>query len=626
MFTRTRVARVAALAPLLLMLSVPAHVVAAPKWLRLRTAHFELAGDVSEKQLKQVGLRFEQFRETFARLFPDLRQAPTPVVILVFGSTKAYQPFMPLFNGKRVDVGGYFMSRPDVSYISLAVDGGESAYRIIFHEYTHLLVGATLADVPVWVSEGLAEYYSTFEASSDGRQATLGKIVDSHVYLLRERFIPLRELISVRHDSSLYNEGDRRSIFYAESWALMHYFLVAGAERRTQLLKYLELYARGVPGDRAFAEGFGGGEAALERELRRYVERPVYQSLTYTLRDPVEIDRAVRSEPMSEADGEAMLGDLLLHNQRLDEAGARLERALTLAPGHVRATAALGRVRHLQSRDEDGLTLLADASSRAKDDPLPHYYYAATLLRPEKGPLAGLPPDKAIARQATALLERVVAQQPNLADALALLGYGRLVIGEHAAAVEALARAHAVSPRQEYALMTAQAYISNRNLEAARALLAVLAERGETPTLRQRAGDLLAIAVSVEHPPPGGPPTQTRAAADDAVAPRRPEGIVPIFRIVEVGETRAAGVLREIACSREAVVLVVTLPDRELRVGAPEFINIAFVSYRPDLAGGVACGRRATPEPVYVTWKEGGPAGTGGRAVAVEFLPVGFTP
>ena len=71
-------------------------------------------------------------------------------------------------------------------------------------------------------------------------------MIENHIFQLRERFIPLRELMAVRHDSPLYNEGDRRSIFYAESWALLHYFMVGKPERMPQLVKYLERYSAGA--------------------------------------------------------------------------------------------------------------------------------------------------------------------------------------------------------------------------------------------------------------------------------------------------------------------------------------------------------------------------------------------
>ena len=107
---------------------------------------------------------------------------------------------------------------------------------MIFHEYVHLLVGNALAEVPTWFNEGLAEYYSTYQMLGE-REATLGRVHENHVFALRERFIPLTELLAVDHRSPLYNEGDRRNIFYAESWSLVPYLLLAAA-RQGQLVTY----------------------------------------------------------------------------------------------------------------------------------------------------------------------------------------------------------------------------------------------------------------------------------------------------------------------------------------------------------------------------------------------------
>ena len=63
--------------------------------------------------------------------------------------------------------------------------------------------------VPLWLNEGLAELYSTFE-SEDGKVA-IGKPIERHVYWLRDQpLIPLRELFAVDVDSPTYNEGRRQ--------------------------------------------------------------------------------------------------------------------------------------------------------------------------------------------------------------------------------------------------------------------------------------------------------------------------------------------------------------------------------------------------------------------------------
>ena len=131
---------------------------AAPsKWTRLRTPNFTLLGEHGDKPLRRVAERMEQFREVFGRVFPSTRRpTPAPIVVHVFGSERAYQPFMPLFNGKRVDVGGYFQPRGRLLHHAVH-RGRRAGLPDDFHEYVHLLVGTTLADVPVWFNEGLAE-------------------------------------------------------------------------------------------------------------------------------------------------------------------------------------------------------------------------------------------------------------------------------------------------------------------------------------------------------------------------------------------------------------------------------------------------------------------------------------
>jgi hypothetical protein len=309
-----------------------ARAAAPSRWTRLRTEHFILLGENGDKPLRRVGERLEQFREVFARVFPSTRQTlPAPAIVYVFTSERAYQPFMPLFNGKRVDVGGYFQGSPGAYYITVNTAAGDRAYPVIFHEYVHLLVGNAQADVPLWFNEGLAEYYSTYELFGE-REATLGRVHEGHVYGLRERFIPLTELLAVDHRSPLYNEGDRRSIFYAESWALVHYLMIGNPQREGQLAKYLTKYADGVPNDRAIKEAFGVTEAQLEKELRQYVQQSRYLSARYKFEDKVAIDRNWQIDQPGDADGQAALADLLFAMRRYDDAAARVEAVLKTTP------------------------------------------------------------------------------------------------------------------------------------------------------------------------------------------------------------------------------------------------------------------------------------------------------
>jgi hypothetical protein len=169
-------------------------------WVSVRSKNFLLIGNANEKEIRQVAMRLEQFREVFSRLFAKANlKSPVPTTVVVFKSDSAYRPFKPMAN-----VSGYFQAGSDVNYITLTTESGgteQNSFTIIFHEYTHLLVNNTSGNVPVWFNEGLAEYYSTFSITDD-QKVVLGRPITNHVYLLRERkMLPLRTLFQVDHQS-----------------------------------------------------------------------------------------------------------------------------------------------------------------------------------------------------------------------------------------------------------------------------------------------------------------------------------------------------------------------------------------------------------------------------------------
>ena len=321
------------------------------KWTRLRTANFTLIGDQGDKPLRRVAERMEQFREVFGRVFPNTKQAPpAPIVVHVFGSERAYQPFMPLFNGKRVDVGGYFQEAPGAYYITLNTEAGERAYPTIFHEYVHLLVGSALADVPVWFNEGLAEVLQHLPVV----RRTRGVARPGQG---RARLRPARALHPA-HGAA----GGRLSIAALQRRRAPRHLLCRvvgagalpaarqpGAQGPARDLPATST-ADGVAPAAAFRAAFGGSEADLEKELRRYVRQSLYQSTRVRFADKVAIDKDWIVDQPSEADAQAAFADLLLAVRRPEDAAARAEGALKLTPDHARAQAVLARVRAAQGQ------------------------------------------------------------------------------------------------------------------------------------------------------------------------------------------------------------------------------------------------------------------------------------
>src|SRR5262249_27774992 len=139
------------------------------------------------------------------------------------------------------------------------------------------------SEIPPWFNEGLAEYYSTFSIEN-GQKIKLGLPQENHLFQLQQsKFIPLEQLFRVSN-SGLTQQGDHsRSIFYAESWALIHYMLQGG--KTENLSKFLSLILADTPQEKAFQDAFQMTYAQMETELRKYVSKAIYQYNEITLKN-----------------------------------------------------------------------------------------------------------------------------------------------------------------------------------------------------------------------------------------------------------------------------------------------------------------------------------------------------
>src|SRR5262245_54348220 len=178
----------------IVLMAVP---VQGAQWVRVETPNFVVFGEVGEKRTRDVASEFERFREALARVLTGAAtKAPVPTTVVVFDNSKSFGPYRPLYNGKAVELAGYFSSDRDINRVTLALEDRTEGLRTIFHEYVHLVVSNVTNGMPIWLNEGLAEYYSTFLVTDDGKTATMGAVIGPHIALLNEEhLLPLQELL-----------------------------------------------------------------------------------------------------------------------------------------------------------------------------------------------------------------------------------------------------------------------------------------------------------------------------------------------------------------------------------------------------------------------------------------------
>ena len=607
-------------------------VFGADKWLSIHTKNFLLVGNASESDIRKVGRTLEEFRAAVSMVFPKMEQTSSvPTTIFVFKNDESFKPFKPLYKGQPSNVLAFFQPGEDVNYI--AVSANMASPNIVLHEYVHFLLRENIGGLPLWISEGLAECYSTFELGKQN-EFTIGRAPEQHVmtFSTPQRFIPLKQLLMVQDNSPEYNEESKQGMFYAESWAMVHY-LVLGPEskRRGQFTQLLTSLAKGQAFEDAFGDAFQTDYGTLEEEVREYIrKRSSWPLMKVTSKDNIVVDaRSIATTTLTEADSEFYLGDLLLHLNRLPDAEPHLTAALSKNANMTSAQAALAMLRIRQRRYDDAFAFLKKAVEADSKNYIVNFYYAYVLERADSDAAAALtngPTEKYETMRAYA--KKSIDLAPRYVEAYALLGRINLNAGENLDEAEAmLKKAISIAPgREDLQIMLAQTYLRANRTPDARNLLSSIERSATNPDVRRRATTMLDQTEKTftfndivspadkesERPaaPPPPPVTRPTRPAQETVL----EALTPIGPNVE-GE-KVSGLLINLDCANGLTLRIRT--DRttlELHSSDPQ--TIQFLSYTAAVSDNVRCGARNPGTPVTVTYRpvQGGL----GEPLVVEF-------
>jgi len=624
----------------------PAGVQAKDNWTRVNSKNFTLIGNAGEKEMRQVATRLEQFRDVFTRLFSNAKfDTPVPTTVIVFKSMGAYKPFNPGNNA------GYFQPGEDVNYITLTTEATQNPFSVIYHEYVHLLVDNTTGNMPAWFNEGLAEYYSTFSIEED-RKVHLGELIPYHLETLREgELYPLRSLFAVDHYSPEYNEKNKRGMFYAESWALVHYLILGnGGQRLPQLGKFIELLNARVAVDEAARQAFQTDLDTLQKEFKKYIEGHTFRMQVATFQRKLEFDNEITSAPVSEAEAQAYLGDLQLHTNQLQDAETRLQQALALDPKLTMAQASLGIIRMRQSRFDEAKGALREAVNANSNNYLTHYYYAyvlsregmdsASMVRDYSAEAAGI---------MRAELKKAIALKPDFPGSYSLLAFVNMVTGEQLdESIELLKRALALSPgKQDLNIHLAQIYLRQQKFDLARQTLEPLRNATDRryqqqavmllDSIKRYEGQMAQYNAGSASNDSGSPAlrrkdeTITTANEEKEEAPRSENDYLrESLRPLAAGEQRVQGTFLKLDCDSKGVAYFsIQAADRMYRIRSTGLHQVQLTAYTPSPAN-ISCGPRKSPENVVLTYRpvsdqKDAKAKIDGDAIAVELVPKDFT-
>jgi tetratricopeptide (TPR) repeat protein len=596
----------------------------AQSWTAIRLPNFLFIGDVTDRQLRSVVDRLDEFRAALERGLAGLvTKSPAPTVVVVFKDVRTMRPYQPFVLGEFKNVEGYFRPDEDINFIAMTADG--RALEVVFHEYVHFLLDNTIGETPTWYGEGMAQMYQTLAFDRTRTFALVGAPPAGQLALLRKSpLVPLQQLMEVKEPWETYHDTSSRGVFYAQSWILVHYLHLGNRARAGQLGEYLEHVQRGETFEQAFAAAFKSEPAVLEAELQTYIRTFTSSRLRIDLGQRLA-DRPGPAPHAIDADEvHAYLGDLLSRTGHVGDARERLERLLESHPDNARAAAALGSLDLRSSRFETGLALLERAATLRPDDgPIQTALGIALYdLAQRQWDQTTLPETF---QRARTTLKRAVTLNPDIASAHLALGNAEMVMGDHDSALESIGRAIALAPaRKEYVLARARVLIQQRAYDRAEAELRPLvisapaivraAARSMLDTLtNERQAGTLAFA--------GAPPTRALGTSG-----------MPALRPLREGEQAVVGQLMAVDCRAALSLYQVQTESGDLRLNE-NLGGVQLTSFRRDAPAAIGCGPIANPPRVRVTYRPstaspgpGGAAASHGTAIAIEFIPDWFAP
>lgn len=463
----------------------------AESWVALEVESFRFISAVSSRQTLEIAKDLLRLRTALGKMTDRELQAAAPTRVFVFRTQNGFSRYCEALLRSKCDLfTGLFVDGSNGDFILLAGDARGGVDRVVYHELTHQLMANSGSTLPLWFQEGLAEYFSTFRTV--GAETRFGLPVHGHLRWLRneaalgslrKRLMPLSELFAVTSSSPIYDERTRVSVFYSQSWALVHY-LNHDRQRRGQLPRFLELLRAGRPAKEAVANAFGMSFSELEQALRTYIRG---EKFTYYAEDLGELAVPELSEPAAMPHDAVLhqLGYLLMHRpETLATAQRFFERAVAVNDRNARAHLDLARLHESAGRIAEADAAYAKAVEANSDD-AEVYLLAGRAIRARDS--NGLAKARPLFRRATEL-------DPKSAEAWSSLGstYINDTV-DRAAGIAALEQSLKLDPSgEEAAFYLAQLWAAEGAIASARKLAQALQARTSSESMKRQLTSVLA--------------------------------------------------------------------------------------------------------------------------------------
>jgi hypothetical protein len=184
-----------------------------------------------------------------------------PIHVYLFEDDERYREFVARHYPDLQERRAFFVEND--TQLSVYAYWGDRVAEDLRHEVAHGYLHSTLPHLPLWLDEGLAEYFEV----PRGRRG----LNRPHVDLLLAQFRADRWVPNLPRLERLSHAAELSQMDYAESWAWVHFLLESTPERREMLQAHLSrLRTTGTVGP--LSEEVRRMDFAPERMLLRHLE------------------------------------------------------------------------------------------------------------------------------------------------------------------------------------------------------------------------------------------------------------------------------------------------------------------------------------------------------------------
>lgn len=308
-----------------------------PKLTVFRSKHYRIFTNLSQRETVPYGRHMDALFEQYEKRFRSLGdQSIERMPLYLFRTEQQYDRFLQEHDINGAHSGGMFFVMHKLQGLATWHESRSRRKTIEvlqhegFHQFAWHAIGPSL---PVWLNEGLAQYFEQAVIDEDGRMS-LGltsrpRIERVKAAIRQGEVLPVLALMRISSEqwsSVLRHSPDKAQLLYAQSWSLA-YFLIHGDDgaHQPKLIEYLKRLGKGERSDDALLMAFGkDGLKPLADDWRRFAQKQNPDDVTEASERLDFLGTGLR---LLAEQGETMPEDLEQLRDALQQYGFRLRRS-----------------------------------------------------------------------------------------------------------------------------------------------------------------------------------------------------------------------------------------------------------------------------------------------------------